>query len=79
MAEGQKVKQTARIMNHLVRNGSITQSEAFELYGISRLGARIWDLRNSGHKIQKLMETGKNRYGDQVCYARYYLVSGDRT
>ena len=66
--------QCDRIREHLERCGSITAKEAFEEYGIMRLGARVYDLMRSGVKIRGEIETGKNRYGEKVHWVRYYYV-----
>ena len=58
--------QTDRILNHLQTRGSISQREADDLYGITRLGAR-------GYRIMRVMEHGQNRYGDKTAYARYRM------
>ena len=65
--------QCDRILRHLEDAGSITQAEAMSEYGIMRLAARIADLRGSGTEIRRKMETSKNRYGEAVTYARYFL------
>lgn len=44
--------QTERIIKRLKEHGSITPLEAIKEYGITRLGARIWDLRYL--KLQKI-------------------------
>lgn len=62
-----------RILAHLQKHGSITPWEAIELFGCTRLGARIWDLKHDGHDIRTTMETGKDRYGEPTRYARYTL------
>lgn len=62
------------ILDHLEHIGGITQAEAFEQYGIARLGARIWDLKRSGHSIMTTMEAGENRFGEPCRYARYFLI-----
>lgn len=62
------------LADHLILNGSITSIEAIEMYGCTRLSARIWDLRHKyGMKIEAVPETGKNRYGKLVNYVRYRL------
>jgi hypothetical protein len=62
------------VLEHLKTYGSITPLEAQELYGIMRLGARIWDLRHdSGVKIKKETKRSKNRYGASVHFASYRL------
>lgn len=71
------MKQTERIYRHLQDFGSITTLDAFRDYGITRLASRIWDLKQEGHHITKDFETGKNRYGESVSYARYKLKGGD--
>jgi hypothetical protein len=53
--------------------GSITQAEAVTEYGCYRLGARIWDLKAQGVPIKSETVTGKNRYGERTCFARYSL------
>ena len=42
-------------------------------YGCYRLGARIWDLKAQGVPIKSETVTGKNRYGERTCFARYSL------
>lgn len=53
--------------------GTITPLDALADLGVMRLGARIWDLRNAGHKISRKMVSSKNRYGEVVSYAEYRL------
>ena len=65
--------QTDRILTHLQTRGSISQREADDLYGITRLGTRIYDLRHRGYRIMRVMEHGQNRYGDKTAYARYRM------
>lgn len=65
--------QSERVLRHLEERGGLTQKEASDAYGIERLGARIYELRQAGYPIVKWMEAGKNRYGDTTHYARYFL------
>ena len=65
--------QCERILRHLQDYGSITQAEAVTEYGCYRLGARIWDLKAQGVPIKSETVTGKNRYGERMCFARYSL------
>lgn len=66
--------QNERILRHLQDNGSITSFEAFTEYGVTRLSARIFELRDDGHQISGIFETAKNRYGEKVTYQRYILA-----
>jgi hypothetical protein len=52
------------VKNHLFRGMTITQPEASRLYGIWRLGARIWDLRRNGMDISTTyIQYGRRRIG----------------
>lgn len=62
------------IMEHLRRHGSITPAEAYDNYGIMRLGARIWDLKQGGVGIITQREDGMNRIGKKCHWARYTLI-----
>lgn len=66
--------QTERIYTHILAYGSISQLEAFQLYGCFRLASRICDLKKAGYNIGKTMEEGKNRYGEPERHARYFLI-----
>lgn len=69
--------QHERILRHLEDVGSLTQSEALQEYGISRLSARISELKSAGYPIRREMVSGRNRYQEPVSYARYFLESGN--
>lgn len=65
--------QKERILAHLERYGSITQDEAREYYGISRLASRVDELRKTGHPIITERVDGVNRYGEKIHYGRYRM------
>ncbi len=67
------MSQTEMLIQYMQENGSITSSEAVYYLGITRLSARIYELSKRGIRFNKRMEKGKNRYGNETCYARYYL------
>ena len=64
--------QRSAILNHLQSGKSITSKEAFELYGVTRLSAIIYDLRGK-YPIRTIMVTGTTRFGDSCKYAKYIL------
>lgn len=67
-------RQELLVMTHLREHGSITQKEAAELYGISRLSAVIFVLRHKrGFIIHDKTEHGENRFGIKCHWSRYYL------
>ena len=68
------MSQKRRIYDYLVRFGSITQAQAFEDIGVSRLAARIADLRNDGVQIGSEWVKKTSRYGEPVMIKRYRLI-----
>lgn len=54
--------QCQKILTHLKSGDSITPIGALSEFGCFRLGARIYDLKQQGHPIQKQMiETKKGK------------------
>lgn len=68
------MSQSQKVLRHMQERGSITARDAYECYGIMRLGARIYDLKKEGYAIQTSKETARNKYGDPVHYARYAMI-----
>lgn len=66
--------QTDRVIAHILAYGSITAAEAYSQYGCMRLASRICDLKRKGYNIGKVLEEGKNRYGEPERHARYFLI-----
>ena len=67
--------QAEMVLRYMEDCGSITPLDALREFGCMRLGARIYDLKRRGHEIEKDTVTAKNRYGKNVSFARYRLVS----
>ena len=61
------------LLGYLQTYKTITSAEAFSELGISRLSARIFDLREEGYDISLSMKSGRNRYGKTVSYGVYRL------
>lgn len=60
------------ILNHLQNYGGLTSLEAIRLYRITRLAARISDLKKNGYNI--LSETVRKKEGKKtIKYSRYWL------
>lgn len=69
-----KITLQDRVLQYMQENGSITSWEAIREFGATRLSAIIYNLRyKEGLNIISKNVNGKNRYGDPVSYARYYL------
>ena len=72
-----KSTQCDKVLEYIRQFGSITQLEALSDIGCMRLASRISDLRQQGYAIGRRMKTGKNRYGESVSFAEYYLIEED--
>ena len=69
-----KITQDERVLRHLKKYGSITSWEAFKEYGITRLSARIFNLKNYYDiEIEDEQVKRKNRYGEVVYFKKYKL------
>lgn len=58
------------ILKHLQEHEKITSMEAFQLYGITRLSARIYNLRKN-YNIASIRTESLNRYGRMVNFVTY--------
>ena len=72
-----KSTQCEKVLAYMRQFGSITQLQALQDIGCMRLASRISDLRQQGVAIGRRMKTSKNRYGDDVYFAEYYLIEED--
>lgn len=68
-----KKTQAERVLEYIKKFGSITTLEAFRDLGVTRLSARIFELRARGFDIDSTNVTSKNRYGETCTYAKYFL------
>lgn len=69
-----KLNQKQKVIRHLETYGSITPLDAFRDYGIMRLAAVIFNLKEDGFNINSEMITRYvNRFGEKVNFAKYTL------
>ena len=73
-----KQTQTDRILAYLKRHGSISDAEARDEIGCTRLAARVLDLRKAQWNIETERRKGVNRYGEVVHFGVYTLVMDDQ-
>lgn len=71
--ENKRPTQCEHIMQYMQEFGSITSFEAFIELGVTRLGARISEMRKSGINIIGKKETRVNRFGKKASFMRYRL------
>lgn len=66
--------QIEALKNYLEKNGSITTYESFTKLFITRLSAKIWDLKNKyGYEFEEQWVTKKNVYGNICSFKKYIL------
>lgn len=70
--------QCVRVLKYMDDFGSINPQQAITDLGVYRLASRISDLRKSGHKINRRMVTGRNRYGERTRFAEYSLMEEEK-
>lgn len=69
--------QNEMIYDYLKKNGSITTYEAFTELFITRLSARIYDIKKMYNlSIKEEWITKKNRYG-KTCSFKKYILEGE--
>ena len=66
--------QAQQLYEHMKTHGTVTQLEAYDLYGIFRTASRMYEMRKAGIPVVKTMKKGKNRYGGECKYAEYRLA-----
>lgn len=72
------MSQSQAVLFWLKQGNSLSQAEAISKFGCYRLGARIYDLRKSGAKIETQMVERLNRNGNVVRFAVYTLEKNGR-
>ena len=70
------MSQNERVKQYMKDNGSITSMQAFADLGITRLSARIKNLRDSGVSINSKMVYKTRKDGTTVHYTEYSLSDG---
>lgn len=71
--EQARMNQKELVIQYMNDFGSITTLEAFQDLGVTRLSARIKDLRDDGYIIASKRLNKKNRYGKKVSFNKYWL------
>lgn len=68
--------QQERILNYILKFGSISPMEAFRDLGVTKLSTRVGEINRTSTKflIEGRYEETKNRFGEKVRYKRYRFV-----
>lgn len=73
MGKRKEITQEDRVLKFMQDTGSITSWQAIQQFGITRLSAKIFNLRREGYEITNEMRFAKNRYGEQIHFVEYKL------
>ena len=65
--------QCERVLQYMQDFGSINPLEAMNDLGVMRLASRVSDLKEAGYPINRRMVSARNRYGEKVSFAEYYM------
>ena len=65
--------QRADVLKWLQAGNSITNWQAFKLFGSTRLSAIIYDLRKMGYPIKTITMIDKTRYDETCQFAVYEM------
>ena len=68
--------QNEMLLDYLNKNGSITTYESFTELFITRLSARIYELKKKGYNFEEEWVIKKNRYG-KTCSFKKYILRGE--
>lgn len=64
------MRQIDKMLNHMRKNGSITQREAYIDYGVQSFHRRLTEIKDDGHKVSRVT---KYHPTSGQSYSRYYL------
>jgi len=67
--------QSERVLKYLEDGKKLTCLNAFNELGITQVAARIFELKEQGHPINKKMISVTNRYDEKCSVAEYYMES----
>ncbi len=67
------ITQEIKILNYIRTNGSISQLEASDHLRITRLSARVFDMKAKGIPIEGSIVENVNRDGSVTRYKRYFI------
>ena len=65
--------QAKRVLDYLESGNTITTLNAFNELGITRLAARIYELKEEGHDVKSKRIKVTNRYNEQCSVSEYFM------
>ena len=73
-----KKTQVEKVLNHLIKFGTITSWEAIQTYRITRLSDKIYLLRKKGINISTIDSSNINQEGIKTEFATYKLIENGK-
>ena len=70
--------QNARLYDHLRTGRRVTALSAWQVLGIARVSARVFDLRAMGVAVRSQWREVTNRWGE-TCRVKEYFMDGELT
>lgn len=74
MSNNSRPTQVDRVLAYLKEFGFITTWDAFKELGITRLSARIFEIKERGYQVKTERINAKNKFGEAIHYLKYTLV-----
>ena len=68
--------QVDRVIAYMKQFGSVSTLDAFKDLGVTRLSARIFEIRKRGYKVKAEPIQAKNRFGEKSHIKRYSFEKG---
>lgn len=69
------MNQRTQVLEHLREGNSITSMDAIRYFGITRISAKIFELRNEGYDIERKNITVFDKFGRRKTFGRWSLVN----
>lgn len=69
-----KTTKTKQVKEYLLQGNAITDTIAYELFGLHRLSSVIHNLRKRGMHIETKMNVGLDRNGNRVDFGVYRYI-----
>lgn len=67
--------QASQVLEHLQEGHSITSMDAIRFFGITRISARIHQLKKQGHDIERRDITVFDKFGRRKTFGRWTLAN----
>jgi uncharacterized membrane protein len=74
-AQRKPTTQEQQVIDYITEHGTITQAVATRQLSVSRLSARIWDLKKIGYEFERAFIYGENAHGKTVRYVSWSMKS----